>query len=139
MINRSRGFTLIELMIAIAVVGIIAAIALPSYMGTVRKTQRSDAKVALSEAAARQEQFFAENNSYATNADRDVLVTNSDGKSSPEGHYELSVDNSACSGPPFMCFSITATAVGGQAADTDCATFTIDNIGRKTATSSDCW
>lgn len=139
MIKSSRGFTLIELMIAVAIIGIIAAFAIPSYMDTVRKSQRSDAKVALSEAAARQEQYFAENNSYATNADRDVLVTNSDGKSSPEGFYELSVDNSACSGPPYACYSITATAVGSQAKDTDCATFTIDHIGRKTATNSDCW
>lgn len=137
--DRSRGFTLIELMIAVAIIGIIAAFALPSYMDSVRKTQRSDAKIALSEAAARQEQFFAENNSYAANGDLDALVTNSDGKSSPEGHYELAVDNSACSGPPYMCFSITATAVGTQAADTDCATFTIDHIGRKTATSANCW
>jgi type IV pilus assembly protein PilE len=138
MINKA-GFTLIELMIAVAIIGIIAAFAIPSYLDTVRKTQRSDAKIALSEAAARQEQFFAENNSYAANGDLDNLVTNSDGESSPEGHYKLAVDNSACSGPPYMCFSMTATAVGSQAKDTDCATFTIDHIGRKTATSGNCW
>lgn len=137
--GKSQGFTLIELMIAVAIIGIIAAFAIPSYLETVRKTQRSDAKVALSEAAARQEQFFAENNTYAANSELDRLVTNTNGESSPEGYYELAVDNSACSGPPYMCFSITATAVGGQAKDTDCATFTIDHIGRKTATSAICW
>jgi type IV pilus assembly protein PilE len=137
---RSQGFTLLELLIAVAIIGIIAAIALPSYQNIIQKTRRSDAIIALSEAAARQEQFFAANNSYAGSGDLDALVTNSDGQSSPEGYYVLSVDNSACTGgPPFTCYSITATAVGSQADDTQCATFTINQIGQKTGTSASCW
>jgi type IV pilus assembly protein PilE len=137
---RSQGFTLLELLIAVAIIGIIAAIALPSYQDSIQKTRRSDAKIALSEAAARQEQFFATNNSYAGSGDLDALVTNSDGQSSPEGYYALSVGNAACAGgPPFTCYSITATAVGSQADDAQCATFTINQIGQKTGTSASCW
>ncbi len=138
-VTKGRGFTLIELMIVVAIVGIIAMVAYPSYQDSVRKSRRVDATGALVEAAAMQERLYSENNSYADNSDLDRLVVNSDGVSSREGYYSLAVDVSECGGPPFNCFSITATAVGPQAADVNCATFTINHRNQKTATSADCW
>ncbi len=140
MSNKSKGFTLIELMIVIAIVAIIAAVALPAYNDSVRKSRRADAKGALTEAAAMQERIYSESYSYVANAELSRLVANSDGQSSREGYYTLAVSNAACSGPPYDCYSITATAVGAQANDTNCATLTINHMGQKTSSpSTDCW
>ncbi|MFT6030172.1 MAG: type IV pilus assembly protein PilE, partial [Oleiphilaceae bacterium] len=58
----------------------------------------------------------------------------------PEGYYTLSVTNAGCSGPPFSCFTVTATAIGVQAADTDCATLSVNNLGQKMSTGGGkCW
>lgn len=142
---RSEGFTLVELMVAVAIVGILASIAYPSYTESVRKTHRADGRIALTEAAARQERLFSETNSYVKNSDLNKLVTNSDGKSSPEGYYTLAVSipssPSTCTvGTVYKCFSITATAVAPQDKDTACATLTFDYLGNKTSTGGgDCW
>tara|TARA_R110001592_G_scaffold52511_6_gene160660 strand:+ start:9295 stop:9717 length:423 start_codon:yes stop_codon:yes gene_type:complete len=140
MMRTNRGFTLIELMIVIAIIGIIAAVGYPSYLESVEKSRRSDGRIAVSEAAARQERLFSETLSYVTNSELTKLITNADGVSSPEGHYTMSVTNTGCSGPPYNCFTVTATAVGVQAADTDCATLSINNFGQKTSTGGgECW
>lgn len=61
-----KGFTLIELMIVVAIVGILAAIAYPSYQNQVRQTRRSDAQIALNEIANMQEKFYSQCSQYAT-------------------------------------------------------------------------
>jgi prepilin-type N-terminal cleavage/methylation domain-containing protein len=65
MIKRSKGMTLIELMIAVAVVGILATIAYPSYQNQVRRSNRADAITALTAMANAQERFYLANNTYA--------------------------------------------------------------------------
>ena len=144
----SRGFTLIEVLIVVAILGIIAAIAYPSYTEQVRKTRRADAQTCLAQAAGIQERIYAETlpNSYGTNAELSRLSCNPDGVSSKDGHYSLSVDNSnpgpGCSANrPFNCFTITATAVGTQLQDTQCLTFTINHLGQRTSApnTTDCW
>ena len=67
MIKRSKGMTLIELMIAVAVVGILATIAYPSYQNQVRRSNRADAITALTAMANAQERSYLANNMYATN------------------------------------------------------------------------
>jgi type IV pilus assembly protein PilE len=145
--NTNQGFSLMELLIVIAIVGILAAVAYPSYTDSVRKSNRADARIALTEAAARQEREFSQSGSYVSNTDRDKLVTNPDGESSPEGYYEITVDNttstSGCSvagAAPFSCFLITATAKGTQSNDTACATLTLNHLGQKGSTGGgECW
>ena len=68
MLKRQRGFTLIELMITVAVIAILAAIAFPSYQDSLRKSRRTDAKNALTQAMANMERYYTENNTYLTAA-----------------------------------------------------------------------
>ena len=68
MLKRQRGFTLIELMVTVAIIGILAAIAYPSYLDSVRKSRRTDAKNALTQAMANMERYYTEHNTYGTAA-----------------------------------------------------------------------
>lgn len=63
--NKHRGFTLIELMIAVAIIGILTALALPSYQNSVRKGKRAEARTALSNLMLQQERYMTQNNTYA--------------------------------------------------------------------------
>ena len=122
------GFTLMEILIAVAIVGILAAVAYPAYQDQVAKTRRSDAKIALTQAASAQERFFTQNNSYTANT-ADV-----GGATSPEGYYAISIPVQTTT-----TFTLTATAIGAQAGDANCASFSITHTGAKTATNTDCW
>lgn len=62
--SRSRGFTLIELMVVVAIVGVLAAVALPAYNESVRKSKRTEAAAAMANLALRFERCFTESNSY---------------------------------------------------------------------------
>lgn len=142
MMANKKGFTLVELMIVIAIISILAAIGYPSYQKSVLRSHRADARVALQEAGARQERIYAEGNTYSN--DLSKLVTNADGTSSPEGYYTMTVSLS-CSRTVggttyYSCFDLTATATGSQASDTECATLTLAHTGKKGSTGGGtCW
>ncbi|MGA7800935.1 MAG: type IV pilin protein [Gammaproteobacteria bacterium] len=144
--RKAAGFTLIELMIVVVIVGILAAVAYPAYRSSVIKTRRSDAQVALTNTAALQEKWYMDHNSYATNADINSLG----GATSPQGYYDIAIANNNCSTivgtrTVYSCFKATATpnGQGGQSDDTTCATLSIDQDGVKSNTGSgtvaDCW
>lgn len=92
----ASGVTLIELMIVVVIIGILAAISYPSYRNYMTQTRRSDAQIALTQAANRQEKFFSDCNWYAaTVPGTRACGTNTTGvlgisNTSPEGHYTLS-------------------------------------------------
>lgn len=148
--STHKGFTLIELMMVVAIIGILTAIAYPSYQGSIRKTNRSDAKDALLRIAAAQERFFFSNNGYTTDLSKLGLTAQSGSFFSTENHYQLTVTAgptcTSAGSKTFPCYTVTATARGGQAADKACTTFAIDQTGRKTAAKNDtsastdiCW
>lgn len=116
MIKRSMGFTLIELLVAVAILGILAAVALPSYQSYVRKSRRADAFIALSRIQLAEEKWRANNTSYDTPATIGVAST------SDQGYYSLSIVNTTATG-----YVATASAVSGssQASDTGCTSITI--------------
>ena len=132
---RQRGFTLIELMVTVAIVAILAAIALPAYQEQMRKSRRADAKQALLAVAQNMEKYYTENARYTTTSGSTtcpgatVIVT-----PSPEGYYAISA---ACSSD--NAFALTATAQGAQAGDTHCATLTYTSTNIKGGTNADCW
>jgi type IV pilus assembly protein PilE len=140
-IQKSQsGFTLIELMIAVAVVAIIVAIAIPNYNNYLTKSRRSDAKAALMEIAQLQETYFADNNRYAEGSGDEAFnklraknygFQVIDGAfHSKEGYYRLEFSQSA---PNF--FEARATPVGMQQAAEEktkqCYAFLLDSRGQK--------
>lgn len=129
--KNGYGFTLMELLIALAVVAIISAVAIPSYQGSVRKARRADAKVALNDLAQRLERCHTQFGAYN---DAGCPVTSP--VSSPDGYYQTTSVRAAAS------YTLTAAPQGPQAADSKCTSLSLDHQGRRTATGSDsarCW
>jgi type IV pilus assembly protein PilE len=136
---RSTGFTLIELMITLVIVAILAAIAVPSYRNFVLRSHRTEATAALLRAAAAQEKFYLQNNTYTDNlGDVNGLglsdVDDTDTFTTENGWYTITVTNADVDG-----FALTADAEGDQANDTDCTSFGLTSTGVKTASSDACW
>lgn len=139
-----RGFSLLELMIAVAVIGILAAIAYPSYQEHVIRGNRTEGMALLSEAAARQERYFAQNNAYIT-TQNDVAklampYTTGTTVSSPTGKYQLVVSKAGNDGG----YTLTATRQATQVNDTKCGNLTLDAVGRRgnvggSADAASCW
>ncbi len=133
----SRGFTLIELMIVVVIVGLLFAIALPSYESYVLRAHRADAQGILLDISAREERFIAQNNTYTTNISA-ATGLNLGTATSPEGYYNLTVAAGAC-GTIANCYLVTATATGGQTNDTGCLTITYSSTGVRSGTTGNCW
>lgn len=125
--THALGVSLIELMIVVAIVGILAAIAYPSYQSQIRKSHRADAKTELLEIQIAQEKWFLQNNAYATS-----LSTLGFGSSSRHGYYSLSLSATGTT------FTATAAPEGGQE-DDSCGTYSITHTGTKSPTTSGCW
>lgn len=132
-IFRSRGFTLIELMIAVAVVAILAGIAYPSYQEHVRKSRRAAAQAVLLDVAARQQQYLLDRRSYAgTLAALRYTVP-----AEVSAYYQIATEAPAATPPTF---TVRATPQGAQAAD-KCGWLQVDQTGAKTTQHAvgGCW
>jgi type IV pilus assembly protein PilE len=138
--KKQRGFTLVELMVTVLIVGILTAIAVPGYNSYVRKARRADAKVALTNLAGQFERCYTRYNSY-TNAGCSVVLP----ITAASGTYIVDADAAATpkAGVLDQSFAIKATPQGTQAKDTACGTFTLNNVGTKgisgTGTVANCW
>ena len=121
--QAQHGFTLIEMMIVVAIIGILAAIAIPSYQDYVRKSRRTDATVLLSSIQQAQEKYRANNVSYATTVASLGLTGNCGtgnlGIKSENSYYCVTLSTTATG----TTYSATATAQGAQTSDkTACKT-----------------
>lgn len=124
-------------MIVVAIVGILAAVAYPSYMSQVRKSRRSDAIQSLAAIQQAQERYRSNNPTYAAN-----LTTLTINSASSGGYYTLAVPKSGASAPTCSTYTASAVAVSGksQASDTGCSTMSITvTNGSATNDQASCW
>jgi type IV pilus assembly protein PilE len=127
-----RGFTLIELMVTVAIVAILASIAYPAYTRYVQRGYRSEGIAMLNEAVARMERYYAQNNSYAV-PDIKALGYPSTTPMSPTGKYQFSITAKSAT-----TYTLQVAPQGSQLADT-CGTLSIDQAGTKSPTTPECW
>ncbi len=128
-----RGFSILELMIVVAIAVVIAAIAIPSYQEQARKSRRAAATAALIDASSRQEQFFLDNKTYTTSIIAGGLNMAAVIES---GTYALSVDAPTGACPVDRCYRVRATPQGVQAGD-KCGALSIDSDRVKSP--NNCW
>lgn len=139
---KTRGFTLIELMIVIAVIGILAAIAVPAYQDSVQKSRRADAIAALSGLQLEMEKFRGSCTQYPTaigNADDCAARTIDYAGTSNDGYYNLSI---VAANSTATAYKIEADPTGVQTDDTDCdpMSITVNNTYPKGLKApADCW
>lgn len=139
----ARGFTLIELMIVLAIVAILATIAYPSYQEQVRKSRRADAQAVLTEAAQWMERYYTQNNNYsaATAFASSGLTASPRGATGRGVYYRIRFDPAFPLGTNAQAFRLQAVPVNAMSTD-PCGTFKLDNVGRRTLSGnkrSDCW
>ena len=139
---KQQGFSLIELLIVVAIVGILAAITYPSYQNYVLRTGRADGQAKLMEILQAQERFYSQNQTYTTNLGAGGLaygVAADAAVPSEEGRYNIRA--AACGGSTIArCVILTATRTGPQAQDNECGNLTIDSRGTKGANDvAKCW
>lgn len=127
--RRQTGFTLIEVMIAVAVVAILAAIAYPSYSRYVERARVTDGQAAVMEIAAQMERCYTVTADYS--GCRTSLGYNA-AVSSEDGHYNVTVAT-----PNASTFTITANA--DDANQVACAQLTLDQTGNRGPDNDDCW
>jgi type IV pilus assembly protein PilE len=129
-----RGVTLVELMIAVAIVGILAAIAYPSYRNQVVRSTRTEAKAALEQRALQLEKCFTRYMAYNNAA----CAAATGAQMSSDGHYQVTIANVTAT-----TFTLSATPLPPQTQDTECAVFTINQDGLRnvtgTGTAARCW
>ncbi len=136
--KKQSGFTLIEVLVAVAILGLLVAVAFPSWQGFLIKTKRSEAKVLLTEAANEQVRYFTENNRYASSMTQ--LGYGSDRYLSENGNYGVEVQSSTASSYTLVAIPESGSS---QVDDTDCGRLTLTSTGVKgttgSATPADCW
>ena len=124
---KARGFSLIEVMIAVAIVGILAAIAVPSYQSHLRKARRADAAAFMTQVQQKQQQYLMDARSYALGgtALTELSLT---APTSVTDWYTVTVTPAAPTVPP--SFTITATPIVGKAQELD-GPLTLTHTGKK--------
>lgn len=131
------GFTLIEVMIAVALIGVLVAIGLPSYQSYILKSYRTNAKACVVEHAQFMERIFTTNMTYIGGAaGANTLTCRTDGKL--DTRFAIAVGNLTAN-----TFTVTATAIGPQLEDVRCTEFTLTENGTRgfsgTGSPADCW
>jgi type IV pilus assembly protein PilE len=145
-VRPRHGFTLIELMITVAIISVLAMVAVPAYFDSVRKARRADAISALNQIAQAQERWRANNSSYTDNLGTSGLSVGPSAASAasytiPSGYYTVQVSNWGAAS-----YTAVASVAGAQLKDTRCATLTLAASGGQfsytstpSGSSNQCW
>ncbi len=140
------GFTLIELMVTVAIVAILATIATTSYTSQIQKSRRTDARSAVLDLAGREEKIFSTANTYSATPSDLGYGAGAWPIDIGSKYYNVSVaspdavNQGAATYPTYL---ITATAINAQASDTQCASLSVNQLGQQTSTgtgtAATCW
>jgi type IV pilus assembly protein PilE len=145
--TSAAGFSLVELMVTVAIASALTTIAVPSYLQQIRAARRMDARLALYDLVAREERFLTTNGTY-TAVPANLGYSGEFPQVIASGDYQVNVcvaaaapcgNSDATTGKVFL---LQATAVGNQAADTQCSSFSLDSTGAQSATGTSvatCW
>ena len=156
---HDRGFTLTELLIAVAIIAILAAIALPNYRDYVKRSNRASAKAVIANIVSMQEQFFVDRKRYATKLSElgfaaDTLYADPEGNiagaAESDSTYKITLANydsakiadcSMTGAPSSLAYTVLAEPYGGQVDDTSCGTICQAHNGQRGSSggSSTCW
>lgn len=128
--RRVLGLTLLEVLVAVVIVGILAAVAFPSYSAQMLKSRRAETQAYLQSVAVRQQQFLVDTRGYAALTSVGVAVPDN-----VANFYTLQLDLAA--GPP-PTYALSATPKGPQSSDA-CGALSINQAGTKTAAKTGCW
>ncbi len=138
--TQSAGMTLVELLIAVAIVGILAAIAYPSYQAQVRRSARTDAKAELLEAAQDLEKCFTRYGAYNSPNCNAYTRINTNNRLSENGKYRITFQNVQ---DPAIEYTMQASLVFGQPPDPECGFLTLDQSGQRNSSGNApmnrCW
>lgn len=131
--KKQKGFTLVELMITVLIVGILASFAIPSYREYIRKSKRAEARTALMQASMNMERYFSSNNIYSGATVGTVIPAYSESK-----NYSINFDDLQD-----QTYILIATPLDGQAND-PCGQLIINHAGQKSVTNATlnsdvCW
>jgi type IV pilus assembly protein PilE len=137
----AQGFTLIELMITVAVIAILAAIAVPSYFQYTLRSNRSAAESVMQEIASAQERYMVDSRGFAGNLS--TLGYSVPNTVSPNYNIGMVATAASASGGTGPNYTITATPISNQVRDTACGTLTLKGDGTKlplpSGTATNCW
>lgn len=132
--QRQSGFTLVELMIVVVIVGILASVAYPGFQEYLRRAKRAEARNMIVQMATQQERYYSNNNNYGTLTDLGFAATTK----SENDNYVMTIDTL---GSDNQTFRIVATPSGF--ADSKCTAIRMTNTGQKshtgTGSNEDCW
>ena len=129
--RQQRGFNLMELMVSVTIIGIIVAVALPSYNSHMINTRRTASTACMVEMAQFMERVYTTSMDYSSDAAGNATVLpNSSCRNDLTPFYTLTLEVTA------QTYTLTASPIGPQLKDTDCAVLTLDQTGARTAAGS---